>query len=442
LVDSRKSSQLVSELQRSNILLDAINRVFREALRCDSEMDVAKVCLSVAEDLTRSQFGFLGEVNQNGRFDTIALSDPGWNHCRLPETAAAVLLRDMEIRGSWAQAIIKEKSVIVNDPASDPERVGVPEGHPPLTALMSVPLKEAGKAVGVIALANREGGYDQENQEDIEALALSFVEALHRKRAEKALQQAHDVLEARVQQRTAELERSNAELEQFAYVASHDLQEPLRAVGGFVELLQMRYQNQLDEKADSYIGFAVDGVNRMHHLINDLLAYSRVETLGTDFSKVDCNQAVDEAVKNLTTTIASSAAKVTRQQLPSLTADYMQMVQLFQNLVSNAIKFRRDQPPRVQISAVRSDDWVFSVQDNGIGIDPKYADRIFVIFQRLHHRDEYPGTGIGLAICKRIVERHGGRIWFESKMGEGTTFFFTLPDKESKNGSDPNKQGH
>jgi len=257
------------------------------------------------------------------------------------------------------------------------------------------------------------------------------IDITERKRAEEALRRAHEELEVRVRERTAELERSNADLQQFAYVASHDLQEPLRAIGGFVQLLQRRYQGKLDSKADEYIGFAVDGVDRMQQLINDLLAYTRVGTHGKTFEFVDCNDAVDGAVMNLQLAVREKNATVARDELPTVAGDRTQLTLLFQNLISNAVKFHGDEPPRVHISAKRSDErWLFSVRDNGIGIDPKYADRAFVIFQRLQNRREYPGTGIGLALCKRIVERHGGRIWVESEPGKGTTVLFTLSGKE------------
>jgi signal transduction histidine kinase len=225
-----------------------------------------------------------------------------------------------------------------------------------------------------------------------------------------------------------ELKRSNADLEQFAYVASHDLQEPLRMVSGFTGLLKRRYGGKLDADADEYIEFAVSGANRMQSLINDLLSYSRVGREEVAAKAVDTQAALDQALANLQTAIEERSAMVSCGHLPTVWANHGMLVRLFQNLISNALKFCKAERPIVRIQAeARGGDWVFSVADNGIGIDPQYKDRIFLIFQRLHKQSEYPGTGIGLAVCKRIVERNGGRIWLESEPGKGTTFFFTLP---------------
>jgi light-regulated signal transduction histidine kinase (bacteriophytochrome) len=240
-------------------------------------------------------------------------------------------------------------------------------------------------------------------------------------------------LEARVDQRTAELQRSNDQLQQFAYVASHDLQEPLRAVSTYVQILADRYHSRLDSQADEFIHYAVDGAMRMQELIRDLLDYSRVQTREQELTETNCEELVAGVIENLYLSIADSMAVVTADSLPVVLADRAQLRQLFQNLVINALKFCGPDPPRIHIAARQNEhEWVFSVRDNGIGLDPRHAERIFVIFQRLHTRREYPGTGIGLAICKRIVERHGGRIWVESEPGKGATFYFTLPIKQGE----------
>jgi len=238
-----------------------------------------------------------------------------------------------------------------------------------------------------------------------------------RKRAQVVLRAAYE-----------ELTRSNAELQQFAYVASHDLQEPLRMIGSYTQLLERRYGDKLDADAREFMGFIVEGATRMKQLIEDLLAYSRVGTRGKDLRPVPAQGALDRALVNLRAAIESSGAQITCDSLPEVSADDTQVTQLFQNLIGNAIKFRKkDEPPRVHIGVQDAgEEWRFSVSDNGIGIEPQYFERIFMVFQRLHTRDEYPGTGIGLAICKKVVDRHHGRIWVESAYGKGSTFIFTF----------------
>ena len=226
----------------------------------------------------------------------------------------------------------------------------------------------------------------------------------------------------------ADLERSNGELKKFAYVASHDLQEPLNQVANYVQLLEMRYKQSLDEDADEFINYVVEGVSLMQTLIDDVLAYSKVDMQIGDFQRIEVEKALERALNNLRGRISQTEAVITHSKLPVIMADGTQLMQLFQNLIGNAIKFRSEKPVEIDIHASRlEDEWLFRVRDNGIGIDPQFSDRIFVIFQRLHARDEYPGTGMGLAICKKIVECHRGRIWVESQLGEGATFYFTIP---------------
>lgn len=249
-------------------------------------------------------------------------------------------------------------------------------------------------------------------------LSLYFQDITARKQAEKALEQY-----------ASDLKRSNQELEQFAYIASHDLQEPLRTITSYLELLSMRYSQNLDQDAREFIDFAVSGAKRMRALINDLLAYSRVTAKEkVAFAAFSTRKALETALQNLQKDIEESQATVVYEALPTVNGNEGQFVQLFQNLISNAIKFRRDVEPEVRVSAQRQGtEWLFAVQDNGIGIESAYLERIFVIFQRLHKRDVYPGTGIGLAICKKVVEHHRGRLWAESQPGQGTTFYFTIP---------------
>jgi len=227
-----------------------------------------------------------------------------------------------------------------------------------------------------------------------------------------------------------ELKRSNTELEQFAYVASHDLQEPLRAIAGMVQLLQKHYHGKLDEQADEYIEFTVEAADRMRKLINDLLTYSRVDRFGNHFVETDIEKVLETALTNLRVAVEESQATVTHDPLPALMIDATQITQIFQNLLGNAIKFRGERPLQIHIGAQEVDNtWRFEVRDNGIGIEPQYFERIFGVFQRLHTRHEYLGTGIGLSLCKKIVERHGGSIWVESEIGQGASFCFTLPNR-------------
>jgi len=275
-----------------------------------------------------------------------------------------------------------------------------------------------------IRLKAAHGGLEKRTEELEETQKGLEKEIFERKQASEELQRT-----------LSRLYRSNKDLEEFAHIASHDLQEPLRMVSSYTQLLERRYKDQLDSDANDFIGYAADGARRMQTLINDLLAYSRITMQGNEFELTNCSDVLDQAASNLTAAIEESGVVLTRDPLPTLAVDASQLLSVFQNLISNAIKFRCDEAPSISVSAVESEDeWVFAVKDNGIGIEAEYAERIFIIFQRLHGKTEYAGTGIGLAICKKIIERHGGRIWMESEPGTGSSFYFTFPirrDEES-----------
>ena len=297
-----------------------------------------------------------------------------------------------------------------------------------LHSAFAFPIPVGGEFYGVMEFFGREvRPRDERILEIVRTVGHQVGQFIARKQAEAALQEANDQLTVKAQQ----LSRSNAELEQFAYVASHDLQEPLRMIASYTQLILRRYGDRFDGDAREFMDFIVDGATRMKQLIEDLLAYSRVGTHGKAFRPTDSGAAVQKALANLRAAIESSTGTVTHDPLPTINADEFQLVQLFQNLIGNALKFKGTETPRVHISVnEQADTWTFGVKDNGIGIDGEYFDRIFMVFQRLHSRTDYPGTGIGLAICKKVVDRHGGRLWIESGVGSGSTFWFTVPKKE------------
>ena len=302
-----------------------------------------------------------------------------------------------------------------------------------LRGAFALPVRMGDKVLGAIEFFSHEPRHpDKWLLVTTVSIGNLIGQLMARRQAEAAMREAFLALE----QKTRELTRSNEELQQFAYVASHDLQEPLRMISSYTQLLGRRYGDRLDGDAQEFMAFIVDGAARMKQLIEDLLAYSRVGTRGKDFQEVDSGASLTRALANLRTAQESSGAVVTHDPMPRVTADGAQLAQVFQNLIGNAIKFRGEGTTKIHVGAETTDSvWVFTVKDNGIGLDAQYADRIFMMFQRLHNKAEYPGTGIGLAIVKKIVERHGGRIWVESEPGKGATFGFTIARQQEPNGA-------
>jgi light-regulated signal transduction histidine kinase (bacteriophytochrome) len=294
---------------------------------------------------------------------------------------------------------------------------------------LDIPMILVSGALGDVTAVEciKQGATDYVLKDGLARLPEVIRRALREKKERSLRHQVEEDLARKVD----ELARSNADLEQFAYVASHDLQEPLRMVTAYTQLLGERYRGQLDENADKFIGYASEGAQRMQILIQDLLAFSRIGRTSASSGSVDCNALMAEVLLGLAPAIQDSGATVTHTELPAVWADRTQVAQIFQNLIGNAIKFRGKEPPVISMSAEKADQrWLFSVCDNGIGIAPEYAQNIFVVFQRLHARSEYPGNGIGLAICKKIVERYGGKIWVEPQSGVGSTFKFTMPSRD------------
>ena len=321
--------------------------------------------------------------------------------------------------GVWMDCVRERRAVIHNDYASLEHRKGLPEGHTSLTRELVVPVFRKNAIVAILGVGNKPGNYTEAEAELVTFFADLAWTTAESKQDKQNLQKANE-----------DLARSNSELERFAYVASHDLQEPLRMVTSYLQLLERRYKARLDGDALEFINYAVDGSNRMKTLINDLLAYSRVGTHSKEHIPTDLEAVLGQVLQILQTSVEEANAEITHDPLPVVMGDEGQLEQLFQNLVGNAIKFHGDEAPRVHIGVKKEEQgWLFSVRDNGIGIDPQFYERIFIIFQRLHNREEYAGTGIGLAISKRIVEKHGGRIWIESEPGKGSTFYFTIPNK-------------
>jgi signal transduction histidine kinase len=412
--------------ERQVALLKAIVRVFRETIPCNTEEEVARVCLKAAEDLTGSSYGFIGELNQEGLFDTTMISSAGWDACGVPREEAMILLRSMPNRGFIRAGLKEGESWIINDPDSHGERVERPEGHPLISSFLGIPMRFMGGITGMIGLAKKEGIYGVRDREEMEALSTAFVETLNRRRAERRVEELNEEL----QRNLLKAETANRELEAFSYSVSHDLRAPLRHITGFVELLNKRELPTLDDKSRHYLQVISDAALKMGILIDDLLAFSRISRTEMMRSEVDLGRLVGDCVDELMEGEKGRDVAWENTPLPRIEGDPALFRLAILNLLSNALKFTRPRPlARIGVGAITDhpDETLFYVRDNGVGFDMKYMDKLFGLFQRLHSSEEFEGTGIGLANVKRIIDRHGGRIWAESAGGEGAVFWFTLP---------------
>lgn len=477
---------------RQSALLDGLNRVFREALSSDTEEEVARKCLDVALEVTQSEFGFLGDVDTEGRLTVVAMSDMGWDACRMPRAAAVNLLHDRKPRGIWGEVLRTGEAVICNDPARHPARVGPPEGHPEIRAFLGVPMKERGRLVGMLGLANKAPGYTAEDRECAESLCVAFLEALRGKRAEIELRKHKDHLETLVEVRTRELRTVNEELRRgierqrqaeeevrklneeleervkqrtrdleeayerlkeldkmkdaFLSSVSHELRTPLTSIRSFSEIL-LNYGDLDPENTREFLGIINAEAERLTRLINDLLDLSRIEAGGMVWhdSLFNLEEVIRDAARasgGLLEEKSLSLVLDVEPDLPPVFADRDRIQQVLTNLLSNAVKFsRQDGEIRVRAESFagrREGDpeyWLkVGVSDNGVGIDEKDQEIIFDKFRQGSHEDlgEKPkGTGLGLPICKEIITHYGGRITVESRKGQGSTFTFLLPAAET-----------
>lgn len=346
----------------------------------------------------------------------------------MPHTDAAILLKNIPVRGIYADAVKKGISVIVNDPGSHPDRVTVPEGHPQITAFLGVPLKQEGKVIGLIGLANKESGYDQDDQQAIEMVSVAFVEALTRIRSENLI----TTLNKELQQGLDALSHANKELEAFSYSVSHDLRSPLRAIDGFTEILLREYSSKLDDEGQRICSIITGNSKKMGQLIDELLSLSRLGRAEMHFTSIDMNALAISVYDELTTPELRLRIDFHSDDLRKAHGDPILMKQVWVNLVSNAIKFssHRERPAISVTCREEAGQLVYCVKDNGAGFNMHYAGKLFGVFQRLHSDRDFEGTGVGLAIVQRIIHRHGGKIWADGEVDKGATFCFSIPMEE------------
>jgi len=392
--------------------------------------EVSYILLEHAKRITGSTFGYVGYIDPDtGYLISSTLTRDIWEDCQVPDKDFVF----EDFGGLWGWVLENREPLLTNSPSDDPRSSGVPEGHLPIQRFLSVPAMVGEQLVGQVSLANPDRDYVARDLELVEHLASLYALAVQRHWREDE----HRRIRSMLLQKVDQLARSNAELEHFARAASHDLREPLRVVINYIQLLERRYVDQLDAEAQKLIGYVVDGVERMQELVKGLSVYSRLDEQGKlpqrPLDSTDCEEILEQVIWGLQAEIEKSGALITHDPLPTIEVEGFRLKEVFQNLLDNAIKFRREGVrPRMHVSAKHSDgEWEFSIRDNGIGIAPEYVERVFGVFQRLHTRDKYVGAGIGLAICRKIVEGWGGKIWVVSEPGEGATFYFTVPVSNS-----------
>ncbi|HMK66012.1 MAG TPA: PAS domain-containing protein, partial [Thermodesulfobacteriota bacterium] len=379
-------------IKRQSNILAAINSIFQEAISTGTEGQLGESCLKIVEELTGSEFGFIGEINENGLED-IAISDPGWDKCRILDPSGhRIPPGNFKIHGLYGKVIRDGIGFFSNEPSSHPDSIGIPKDHPPLKSFLGVPLISDLKVRGVIAVANRQGGYTDHELEALEVLAPAIVEAFGRKRAEDLLKKTHGELEIRVEARTSELnetierlEKMNQELEEFAYIASHDLQEPLRKIQTFGDMAQKRYAPFADKTAQDYLDRVLQSAERMRQLLKELLALSRVTSKRVPYKRIELNLTVKEAADIFEAVFKETGGQIITEDLPAIEGDESQIRQLFQNLIGNAIKFRDHHIPLVRVKGrvIDQNFCEIAVKDNGIGFEQQYAELIFKPFERL-----------------------------------------------------------
>jgi PAS domain S-box-containing protein len=419
-ITARKQAE--DQVFHNEVRLKALVNVLQS--RAETTQELLDHALNEAIGLTESKIGYIYFYHEDRQeFVLNTWSKEVMKEC---EVANPQSCYELDKTGVWGEAVRQRKPIILNDfNADNPHKKGYPAGHVHLFRFMTVPIFKHNQIVAVVGVANKATDYDESDVLQLTLLMDAVWKSVDTKTAEAALKETLEQLRV-----------SNRDLEQFAYIASHDLQEPLRMVANYMQLLERRYKEKLDQDAKDFIGYAVDGAVRMQQLIDSLLEYSRLQTRKKPFETVELDKVIRRVLHDLEGRILDAGAQMTIDPLPQVVGDAIQLGLVFQNFISNALKFRGEASPEIHIAVEESSNhWKITVHDNGIGIEPEHYEKIFKIFQRLHSRADYPGTGIGLTICRRIIERHGGETGVESVLGKGSTFWFTLPKKgESSHG--------